>query len=622
MLKNYLTKNISLFGDDVELKRQEIREYFLKTYELYEKLYDIFVDDEVYYIQPEPLRHKLIFYFGHTATFYINKLIVGRYIEQRINPKFESLFAIGVDEMSWDDLNNSNYEWPSVDEVREYRKKAKDVVLGYIDRCQFTLPINWGSPMWVVLMGIEHERIHLETSSVLHRQLDIKYVKNIHFWNAEVEHINVPVNELLDVQGGTINLGRDKKSEFYGWDNEYGSYTEDVTSFKASKYLVSNAEFYLFMQDGGYTKDEFWSDEGIRWKSYKHATHPLFWLKEGDTYKFRTMTKIVDMPWSYPVEVNYLEAEAFCNYLSKKTGKIISLPTEAQWHILAKEAGFDATKDYSMQGKANINLEINCGSVAVDRFKHGSFYDVIGNVWQWTKTPIDGFEGFEIHPLYDDFSVPTFDARHNIIKGGSWISTGNEALLCSRYAFRRHFFQHAGFRYVEVDSISSNTFGLEHSGFVLDNQAFYDKVFAKLAHIVDLDKTKGILNIGCYYGGLVFELHKANKNAIITGIDFTARNIMIAQQNLDTFGYENVEFWQGDSCNLKKHFTGYDLIVITNDFKEVYGLESMIDDLLSRLNPNGKVIFAFQGEFDGQKLEKIMKLKNIEKQLWQILTNL
>ena len=138
MLENYLTKNISLHGDDIESKRVEIREYFLKTYELYEKLYDIFASDEVYYVQPEPLRHKLIFYFGHTATFYINKLIIGRYIEQRINPRFESIFAIGVDEMSWDDLNNSNYEWPSVDEVREYRKKAKYVVLEYIDKCRFT----------------------------------------------------------------------------------------------------------------------------------------------------------------------------------------------------------------------------------------------------------------------------------------------------------------------------------------------------------------------------------------------------------------------------------------------------------------------------------------------------
>src|SRR5690606_21433452 len=56
--------------------------------------------------------------------------------------------------------------------------------------------------------------------------------------------------------------------------------------------------------------------------------------------------------------------------------------------------------------------------------------------------------GFKVHPLYDDFSTPTFDCRHNLIKGGSWISTGNEATRHSRYAFRRHFYQHAGFRYI------------------------------------------------------------------------------------------------------------------------------------------------------------------------------
>lgn len=56
------------------------------------------------------------------------------------------------------------------------------------------------------------------------------------------------------------------------------------------------------------------------------------------------------------------------------------------------------------------------------------------------------FKGFEVHPIYDDFTMPTFDDKHNLIKGGSWISTGNLAIPQSRYAFRRHFFQHAGFR--------------------------------------------------------------------------------------------------------------------------------------------------------------------------------
>jgi len=50
------------------------------------------------------------------------------------------------------------------------------------------------------------------------------------------------------------------------------------------------------------------------------------------------------------------------------------------------------------------------------------------------------FKGFEVHPIYDDFTMPTFDDKHNLFKGGSWISTGNLAIPHSRYAFRRHFF--------------------------------------------------------------------------------------------------------------------------------------------------------------------------------------
>ena len=32
------------------------------------------------------------------------------------------------------------------------------------------------------------------------------------------------------------------------------------------------------------------------------------------------------------------------------------------------------------------------------------------------------------------------------LKGGSWVSTGDEASRFARFSFRRHFFQHLGFR--------------------------------------------------------------------------------------------------------------------------------------------------------------------------------
>jgi formylglycine-generating enzyme required for sulfatase activity len=74
----------------------------------------------------------------------------------------------------------------------------------------------------------------------------------------------------------------------------------------------------------------------------------------------------------------------------------------------------------------NINLEHYASPCPVDLFKMGEFNDVVGNVWQWTETPITSYPDFKVHPLYDDFSTPTFEGKHNLIKGGSWISTGNE----------------------------------------------------------------------------------------------------------------------------------------------------------------------------------------------------
>lgn len=54
--------------------------------------------------------------------------------------------------------------------------------------------------------------------------------------------------------------------------------------------------------------------------------------------------------------------------------------------------------------------------------------------------------GNKTHYLYDDFSSPCYDGRHNIIMGGSWASAGDVASYFARYMFRRHFYQHCGFR--------------------------------------------------------------------------------------------------------------------------------------------------------------------------------
>lgn len=63
--------------------------------------------------------------------------------------------------MDWDDLNESHYDWPSVSETKMYRDKVKRVILEVIDKIEARNIKDWHNDIWVMLLGIEHERIHL-----------------------------------------------------------------------------------------------------------------------------------------------------------------------------------------------------------------------------------------------------------------------------------------------------------------------------------------------------------------------------------------------------------------------------------------------------------------------------
>jgi 5-histidylcysteine sulfoxide synthase len=521
MDSRFITKTIDLHSGDPEQKRAEILDYFKRTYSLDEHLFEVFADTAGMFRTADPLRHPLIFYFGHTAAFYINKLVISKVIESRINPKFEAMFAIGVDEMSWDDLNQSNYNWPSREEVKHYRRQVFDTVVNLINTLPIQVPLRWEDPFWIILMGIEHSRIHIETSSVLIRQLPLNFLKPIPGWITCPDAGPAPENKLVKVKGGTVKLGKAFDDKLYGWDNEYGTHQAEVTDFEASTYLCSNGEYLEFINDQGYHTQKWWTEEGWNWKSYTKAGQPLFWRKKGDTFQLRLVFEEIEMPWNWPVEVNYLEAKAFCNWKREKTGLPIRMMTEEEWYILRDGANLPDMREWET-APGNINLEHFQSPCPVNRFATGEFFDLIGNVWQWTETPISGYEGFKIHPSYDDFSTPTFDTRHNLIKGGSWISTGNEAIRDSRYAFRRHFYQHAGFRYVssyqEVD-IKEDTYETDpevilycetHYGATSNEIPNFQKAIADFCSGPGVSAMKRCaLDLGCKTGRSSWELARS-----------------------------------------------------------------------------------------------------------------
>ncbi|GAB1258419.1 5-histidylcysteine sulfoxide synthase [Aurantivibrio plasticivorans] len=627
------TRTVLLTGSDPEAKKQEIRDYFHNTFTLYEKLFECLIDDNAYYEKATPLRHPLIFYYGHTAVFFINKLHVAKVIPERIDSKLESTVAIGVDEMSWDDLDETNYDWPTPNEVKRYRDKVREVVDRVIDETPLTLPITWDSPYWILMMGIEHERIHLETSSVLIRQLPLRCVKPHPLFSICDETGTAPSNELLPVDGQLITQGKSKDDPLYGWDNEYGNLATNVAAFNASQFLVSNHEFLEFVEDGGYQNQAYWTEEGWGWATYTQAQYPSFWVPEGDSYVYRAMAEVIAMPWDWPVDVNYLEAKAFCEWKSEKLGRPIRLPTEAEWYCLRNE--IEADQPTWDKAPGNINLEYGASACPVNKFatefKNGSqFYDVIGNVWQWTETPIDALPGFDVHPVYDDFSTPTFDGKHNLIKGGCFFSTGNYAIKDSRYAFRRHFFQHAGLRYVESDAeidVTANPYETDEQvsqylEFHYGANYFGVENFPKACAEICLSHMKGqptrrALDIGCAVGRSSFEL--AREFDHVDGLDFSARFISQAvelqtsgvkrytiREQGDLFEYKEVRltdlnlqsvankcvFMQGDACNLHEKYDNYDLVFAGNLLDRLYSPQKFLRLITERINQGGLLVLT------------------------------
>ena len=627
-LHKLITRTPNLRDGDEASMRCVLRNYFLDTFTTYESLFDCLADDHAFYTRPINLRHPLIFYYGHTATFFVNKLLLTRMINERVNHRFESMFAVGVDEMSWDDLNDGNYQWPKPSEVKAYRDQVRALVLDLIDNAPLQMPVDWNNPWWAIIMGIEHERIHLETSSVLIRQHKLEWVKSLPEWKPNRGTGAAPLNQLVAVATGTVRLAKDKTNPFYGWDNEYGLHEAEVAAFDAAKFLVSNQEFLQFVEAGGYLNSHNWEEEGKGWLAFTKAQHPTFWVKKTNGWYLRLMTEEVAMPWDWPVEVNYHEAKAFCNWKKSETGMPVRLPTEDEWYRLYDVAGLsDVTEQVS---NANLHLDHGASSCPVNHFAQGEFFDVVGNVWQWTETPVYPFDGFEVHVIYDDFTTPTFDERHNLIKGGSWISCGNETLRSSRYAFRRHFFQHAGFRYVvsgDIKPVPSSHYETdklmsEYAEFHYGDEYFgvsnFSKALVDLAMPTLVDKPKRkALDLGCASGRATFELAKHFDQ--VTGVDFSARFITQGVQlaNGETLRYaladegelvsyksrsladlglaetkDKVEFSQGDACNLKSVFTDYDFILAANLIDRLYSPAKFLNAIHERLNIGGVLMLA------------------------------
>jgi formylglycine-generating enzyme required for sulfatase activity len=206
-----------------------------------------------------------------------------------------------------------------------------------------------------------------------------------------------------------------------------------IAGFELARYPVTNAQYAMFIEDGGYDPAAPWWDEAARawlgrddaateglesWQRREHKDQPEFW----DDATFGSARP------NYPVVgVSWYEAMAFCRWLTQwlSDSYMYVLPSEAEWEYAARgaERRMYPWPDAAEPGgeRANFNQMYN-STIAVGCFPQGEtpegVLDLAGNVLEWTRSE------------YRDYPYDSGDGREEerdpaqkrfTLRGGSWL---------------------------------------------------------------------------------------------------------------------------------------------------------------------------------------------------------
>jgi iron(II)-dependent oxidoreductase len=349
---------------------------------------------------------------------------------------------------------------PSRREMEDYLRRVRGDVLEVLDRHDFDSADLLAHAGYLFHLVLEHEQQHRETLLYLFQLLDPSKKKRP---DASIEvNSSLPLARaettaaaggMVSVPTGAFLMGAAWDS--FAYDNERPAHEVAVPAFRIARAPVTNGEFARFIAEGGYERREFWGEEGWQFREKEGWRSPLYWRRDaGGGWIERRMFAETPLAEDHPVTgVSWYEAEAYANFAGKR------LPTEAEWE---KAASWDeargAKRRFAWGDEEPDALRCNFGGHAWGTTPAAALpagaspygcLDMTGNVWEWTSTPFEGFQGFEPFP-YPEYSEVWFDGDHRVLKGGSWATSPSVLRTSFRNFFRRHFrIAFAGLRLAE-----------------------------------------------------------------------------------------------------------------------------------------------------------------------------
>jgi len=293
---------------------------------------------------------------------------------------------------------------PSLNEVFEWRKNVEGRVDNLIQE-HLTPELEW-----LIKLGINHEQQHQELllTDIQHLFYQNSLLPAYSSVEKKYGLLSKPFHWIEGVSG-IVEIGFNR--EGFHFDNESPSHSALNQTHSIANQLVTNAQWLLFIEDGGYQNSQWWLDAGWAWVNSENISAPLYWNKNThEQYFVFSLKGNLPIEPSSPVSnISYFEAEAFARWADKNIDGFegARLPTEFEWEAFAK---------------ANKDL--------VD--------DLFGIVWQWTSSNYSPYPRYQAWEGIAGEYNGKFMINQMVLRGSSAYTSPEHSRITYRNFFPTH----------------------------------------------------------------------------------------------------------------------------------------------------------------------------------------